>query len=662
MKNFSFSKRILLSALALLCVVLLVLSGLWILSRFDNKYSLNSNSTQEHITILPKNGVIYLVNGWELYPDRLLTPADFAGGAALPHYNTWSGEHAGLAPFHADGNPYGVATYRLLLQGEGLVTLYLQEPLCAARVFVNGVDMGGPGQVSVEDYRPLVRDTFYSFDATGETELIIQTANYSHYYGGIWYPPAVGDADSVARLTAGRLTVYGLLCFSTLALALFCAVLWLGERRRDDTVFHFGLLSLAFALRICYPFLRLWGVPSVGLAYALEDFCALLGIYCAVRVALHLFLPEHLPRVKRVVTVLTLGMCGVGVLVPLLLLPVFPSLTPWYGLLLTWYELLGGAVLLALALCGCALGIPHAAPLLAAAGANGACLLWGALTIGRFEPAMGLWPEEYGAFLMVLAFSWLMARRGWALAGENRRLTGRLREEVEEKTHHLTALLTERDKLMSELGHDLKSPLTALSNMAQIIRMGDIMLPDDQRSKLEDIEERCGTLAGRLRSIQELAKQTAAPLRSEPLSLNKFLTDFHRSNQPVIELTGPDFVRKLTPLPCTVLADREKLSRALENLVFNAADFTSPEGRITLTLEREDSWAIISLADDGCGIPAEDLPKVFHRSFTSRPDEGGQGLGLAITRAIILEHRGDITVDSTVGVGTVFTIRLPLAE
>lgn len=664
----------------MICTAFLSLSGLAILYRADNKYTAKTEMVQEHVTLLPVSGTAFLVDGWELYPDRLLTPGDFSDQTPSPRYTVWAGEYPNLALFHTDGNPYGAATYRLRLKGEGMMSLYLQEPLCAARVFVDGKDLGGPGSVGGADviggtdstdmahsasdgYRPLIRDTVYSFPVEGEAELIIQTANYSHYYAGLWFPPMVGSVDSVTHVAASRMIFYGILCFSSLSLALFCMVLWFGRKgRRDPAAFWFGLLCLTFALRMCYPFLRLWGIPFVRPLYALEDAAALCGIYCAVRISLYLFLADRWKRIQQAAATLSLGMCGVGVLVPLLVLPSFPSFMLWYGPLISSYQILASLFLIFAAACGCVLGKSYARPALMAVMVNGVCLLYGAVTVGRFEPAVGGWPEEYGTFCMVFSFAALMVSRSRAMAAENLRLTEHLQEEVDEKTRHLTKLLNERGQLMAELGHDMKSPLTALSNMAQIIRLNDIMLDEDTREKMQGIEDKCSVLADRLESIQELAGEAGTLPQMEPLSLNRFLADFYRSNQPVVELTGPDFLCELTPLPCTVMADSRKLTRALENLVFNAGEFTPPDGKIVLSLVREQNFALICVADTGCGIPGEALPRVFDRFYTTRADEGGQGLGLSITRAIVLEHGGEISVESTAGDGSTFVIRLPLVS
>lgn len=660
MKQTTLSKSVFQALLIITGTIVLTLSGLSVFIRYDNKYITKAALTQDNLAVIPENGYCALVDGWELYPDMLLSPADFSSGTPA-HYDTWTGEYPNLSLFHKDRNPYGTATWRLRLQGRGMVTLYLQEPLCAARVFVNGDCLGGPGNVSPENYTPLIRDTFFSFSLDGEAELIIQTANYSHYYGGIWYAPVIGTPDSVAHLIAFRMILYGLLFSSAFTLSLFCIVLWIRRRHPSDSItFYFGLLSLSFALRICYPFFRLTGLPSVRLLYALEDAAALSGIFFSLQIVVKLFLPEGLERLKKICRTLSLGMCGLVIIAPLFLFPAFPNLILWYGPFLSWYKLCMAGLCIGLTVYGCLMALPYRKTALAAVSAYGLCLLYGVLTIGYYEPFAGAFPEEYGAFCMVLAFAVLMAQRSRVMAEENRRLSLHLQEEVQQKTEYLQKLLSERGQLIAELGHDMKSPLTSLSNMAQIIRLNDLGLDEDTRRRMLHIEKQCDILSERLKSIQEIAAQASAPLQMEPILLNTFLADFYHNCRPIIELYGPNFLDHITPCPCRVMANQEQLFRALENLLYNAADFTPPDGKITLSLTADESFAVIVLSDTGCGIPEEELSDIFRRSYTTRGDQGGQGLGLAITHTIILEHAGQIEVTSKEGEGTAFTVRLPL--
>lgn len=660
MKQTILTKSAFQTILVIAGTLMFCLLGLSTVNSYDNKYITKAALTQDNICVIPEKGYCSLVDGWELYPDILLFPEDFSSGTQS-YYSTWAGEYPNLALFHENKNPYGLSTWRLHLQGSGNIMLYLQEPLCAARVYVNGICLGETGNVSSDHYAPLIKDTAYSFFLDGEAELIIQTANYSHYYGGIWYAPIIGDADSISHLIAFRMIIYGLLFFSSLTLSLFCIVLW--ERRENShktVTFYFGMLSLSFALRICYPFLRLFGVPLVRTLYAIEDAAAVSGIYFSIQIALLLFLPDGFKRLKKTLHILSLGVCGIVVIAPIFIFPVIPGLVLWYGPFISWYKVVMAFFLISLTVYGGFMGLLHSGTVLIAAAANGICLFYSVLTIGYFEPFIGAYPEEYGTFCMVIAFAVLMVRRNRDMVKENIKLNLHLQEEVEEKTEHLHKLLMERGQLIAELGHDMKSPLTSLSNMAQIIRLNDIMLDEDTRKRMSHIEEQCNILSERLKSIQEIAAHTSSPAKMEPMLLNTFLSDFYHNCRPIIELYGPNFLKNITSRPCHIMANREQLFRALENLLYNAADFTPPAGQITLSLTADETFAYITVSDTGCGIPEKDLPNIFHRSYTTRSDKGGQGLGLAITNAIILEHAGQIEAASKEGKGTTFTIRLPL--
>ncbi|MDE6600859.1 MAG: HAMP domain-containing histidine kinase [Lachnospiraceae bacterium] len=666
MKRTLLTRAVFQTILIIAGTIILSLLGLSALTQYDNKYITKAVLTQDNFCVIPEKGYCSLVDGWEFYPDKLLSPEDFSK-EAQPYYSTWAGEYANLALFHDDKNPYGTATWRLHLLGTGNVLLYLQEPLCAARVYLDGLCLGEIGDVSSDnytpggDYSPLIKDTAYSFSLDGEAELIIQTSNYSHYYGGIWFAPVIGNADSVALLIAARMLIYGLLFFSSLTLSLFCIVLWEHKENGAKAVtFYFGLLSLSFAVRICYPFLRLFGVPFVRTLFAAEDAAAISGIYFSIQIALLLFLPDGLNRVKKILRILSLGVCGIVVITPLFVFPAAPGLILWYGPFISWYKAIMALLLISLTVHGALMEFLHVKVILAAAIANGICLFYSVLSIGTYEPFAGAYPEEYGAFCMVLAFAVLMVRRSREMTTENKKLNLHLQEEVEEKTKHLRNLLAERGQLIAELGHDMKSPLTSLSNMAQIIRLNDIMLDEDTHRRMLHIEEQCNLLSERLKSIQEIAAQTSSPVRMEPMLLNTFLLDFYHNCRPIIELYGTNFLKNITPHPCHIMGNAEQLFRALENLLYNAADFTPPDGTVTLSLTTDADFAYIAVSDTGCGIPKKDLPNIFRRSYTTRSDKGGQGLGLAITRTIVLEHGGQIEAASKEGGGTTFTISIPV--
>jgi signal transduction histidine kinase len=112
--------------------------------------------------------------------------------------------------------------------------------------------------------------------------------------------------------------------------------------------------------------------------------------------------------------------------------------------------------------------------------------------------------------------------------------------------------------------------------------------------------------------------------------------------------------------------DPEQLDRVITNLLSNAVKYTPPGGSVTLAVGREDSHAVLSVADTGMGIPEEEQGSLFTRFFrASNAVERaipGSGLGLSIVRTIVTNHRGQVDLTSALGVGTTVTVRIPLAK
>ena len=161
--------------------------------------------------------------------------------------------------------------------------MLIPEVFSACAVYVNGEQTASSGSVS--PYRPYIKDLVFSFEINGDAEILIQTANYSHYYSGVTYPPAIGSSEAVSRLITVRMLFYGLLVFTSLALALFAAVIWFGTRkgRASGENFWLGILGLSFSLRLCYPFIHMLGISGGNPAYVLENTMASLGLFCIAR-------------------------------------------------------------------------------------------------------------------------------------------------------------------------------------------------------------------------------------------------------------------------------------------------------------------------------------------------------------------------------------------
>lgn len=625
------------------------------LFRFDNKYTAALPGGYGYNVLQNPEEAAFLVDGWEYYPGELLTPAELA--SRQPEHHTYIGEHLNFSAHLM--SPYGAATYRLRLQNPGepaQLSLYLPELLSAGRVYVDGVLTGEQGSLS--PYRPHVTDGVYSFTAGSSAEIVVQCANYTHYYSGMTYPPAVGTPAAISRMITGRMMVYGALCFGSLAIALSNLALWLFGREKLNR--RLGLLCLAFALRMCYPFLRGLGAASIRPLYALEDFCGSAVLLLAILLAGELSGCAAEKHHRKLAVPIAAGFSAASAIFPLFILPYAPVFINAYGYLLFAWKLIAGAYLIFLSLRGLWADRILSRYLLCAAGLYGLSAIMAAVSVNFFEPIRGAWPEEYGGFVLVLGFAALMVHRGVRLAAENRRWNLRLQEEVDRKTASLQTLLMERRELLANIIHDIKNPLTAVRSYADLVRQGGVALDEETTGYLNALSERVMAVEERIDMLQGFSRGERAMFRPQTICLNDFLTEFYEDNQPDMELSGQSFRLELPKEALSVSGDRDRLRSALENLCYNALSFTPPAGSVTLSLEREEGRAAITVTDTGTGIPPGNIPRIFDRGFTDRPDGSGEGLGLFIVRTTALEHGGTVDVRSAPGEGAAFTLRLPL--
>jgi signal transduction histidine kinase len=161
------------------------------------------------------------------------------------------------------------------------------------------------------------------------------------------------------------------------------------------------------------------------------------------------------------------------------------------------------------------------------------------------------------------------------------------------------------------------------------------------------------------------ADANQAEIQLTAVCLNDIIDIIKEQFKPMAEMKGLQLTVD-SKEQLELIADRDRLHQLLVILVDNAVKYTFPPGQITLSCYRQSNNIVIRVEDTGCGIPPEDLPRVFDRFFRgdkSRSREtGGTGLGLAIAEWIVERHGGKLKVDSQVGIGTQFTIILPIRK
>ncbi len=222
-----------------------------------------------------------------------------------------------------------------------------------------------------------------------------------------------------------------------------------------------------------------------------------------------------------------------------------------------------------------------------------------------------------------------------------------------------------QQRFVASASHELRAPLTAVQANLELLRTRHSSMSDGDRSRAVDESYtetvRMSRLVG---DLLLLARADAGvPLRSERIEIDRILLDVLFEMRHVSADRSVDIGRFE---PAMVSGDPDRLRQVLVILLDNALKYTLPQGTVTVSLHRSDAHVEIVVDDDGIGISADDLPRVFERFYRADPARsrasGGSGLGLSIAQWIAGEHRGTLVLSSTLGEGTTATVRLPLAS
>lgn len=668
MKKYNILK----GTLIVLIVSLLAITGLNLLYKYDNKYTYKSIRASNGILTIDndtftKGQLVFLIDDWEFYNHKIFKPNDFTEQDIKPEY-VFIGQYPDFSMRKGNQSPYGNATYRMRIKNEGkdkLLSLELPEIFSASEVWINGEMVSKLGDVGTEKYRPKIKNSVVSFIAKKNTEIIINVSNFSHYYSGLYYPPALGETKDISNMMFYRLLFYSIICFTTFAIAIFSLSVWFLSNK-SKIYLYFGCMCVFFAIHVSYPFVHLLGLPLVSFTYAVEDLSYFMVVLCIICINGSISKIEENKVYRFLILPLRITMSIISIVIPIILLPYDMYFVNIYGKLIDIYKYIVFIYILMSSLVSiykktCSEHISSYI-LVSVNTVFGISILFDAVTSNRFEPIFTGWQTEYCGFVIVILFSVMMINRNRIIIKENEKLTRNLEHEVEVRTNELTTLLNERKRFLADVAHDLKAPVSAIQAFIDLIKVGNIHVDEETRTYLYAINQKSNEVQNRVRSLQEFTSQDKSIGISEKICLNNFIKEIYENNLPDTQACGVNFETYVLEKKIYAKINKEMLTRAFENLIYNALTFTPFDGKIILSMDKEDGFAIIKISDNGKGIPPENIPKVFDRFFTERDNNEpkGQGLGLYIVKSIIREHGGEIFVDSELGKGTVFTIKLSL--
>lgn len=230
-------------------------------------------------------------------------------------------------------------------------------------------------------------------------------------------------------------------------------------------------------------------------------------------------------------------------------------------------------------------------------------------------------------------------------------------------------LLSEVEQLKTNfigmMSHDLKTPLARIQGMTEVISADHTPLSSHQREALDMIKQSAEDLLKFISTILNYAKieSQGIELHLQSKDINQILQDVVKKHEFLAKVKHIQMITEFEPL-FSLKVDPELLRQVFSNLVENAIKYSPENSKVLITSEEVDGKIVVQVADQGIGIPADELPNVFMKFFRSKNAKAspikGSGLGLYLAKYFVELHQGSILAESAAGQGSTFTVELPI--
>ena len=246
---------------------------------------------------------------------------------------------------------------------------------------------------------------------------------------------------------------------------------------------------------------------------------------------------------------------------------------------------------------------------------------------------------------------------------------GDLADNINTMASEISAADKMKNDFISTISHELRTPLTSIKGWGETLTLGNQDNVDELTKKgLQVIVKEAGRLEGFVEELLDFSR-----LQSGRMQLRLSKTDILAELEETLFTFRERAIREgyevrysVPEIPSVADADANRLKQVFMNILDNALKYSRPGSKIFVKAEfikKDDKEFVqIAVADQGCGISAEDLPHVKEKFYKANMSVRGSGIGLAVTNEIVNLHKGTLDVDSVEGKGTLVTIRLPLCQ
>lgn len=595
---------------------------------------------------------------WLFYADKLLTPDELA--AAEPSAAEFVRLPEGLQRRTVDGGriaAVGYGTLRLRIRlpenTNGLVGIKIMNIKTSHRLFANGIEIGRGGKPGTDERTAVARNIPYAgyfHVAGGYADIVLQTANFSYYLGGVTHPIYFGMHERIMRLEHFYETEELTVAAGFMLTGIYLLVLFL-MRRQERAWLFFGLYAMLCGALILTQGEKILGdaLPSDSYEWFIKcQFILSFLAYGSFMLYVHLSAPGMLSdwAIRTYVGLIAVG-TAIALTVPLVLFSRYYWTVFAAGLIGIVYMLYASV----------RFGIRR--------GSRTGYIVLGVISLLILYAPIGTDAFGLGNLSALLPPAMLIA-----FLAQVFQLSGKIAEAFstnERLTQRLLAQANIREEFLAHTAHEMRTPLHSMITLSQSLVDGAAgALNDRQTRNLQLIVSTGRRTAGLIHDILDLSH-----LRHGGLKLDRRAVALDQAARHAVEThrplaSGKD-LRFVTDIPDSLPAadvDEDRLGQILSNLLSNAIKFTV-RGEIRLHAEQAGDWLRVSVSDSGIGIAQEKLTAIFTQYV--QVDEsvdwayGGTGLGLTITRRLVELHGGTISAVSEPGRGSVFAFTLPIA-
>ncbi len=659
-----------------------------------------------------KQGMNFLESGWQFYPNQLLIPGDFKenspsflndlprhDASSLPHFsnvtitsNGWNNMGSLATPNistmrASDVSKYGYGTYRIVIRvssAERLVSIDFPEINQSSKIWINGDLIRSEGFVSVSSKTSIVQEASLNLKAqpssTGIIEIVIMCSNYASPNGGIAWIPAIGNTAQIDNLNlVSKMWITSV--FTMLIMIIITGFYLSFTFENKNKYFYFILIiSMSLAYEYCdkafNSFPGNWNRLLQTSFYLLMTLVATLYfaalfpkerdsffdrlnnwdvhvIFSLISVLLIVFWlhPEYLYDMKTI-----------------FIYSLFVAIVNLYNLIRVFYTSIRNPQY----------------PWFHQMSAITALVIFSTMQV-RSQMIYLIPLHSIGIMLMIISAAIYFTIRYVKNYTKVSRFTIELEEAVQEKTRNIARVNAEllsanqklleneeaRKKMMSNVSHDLRTPITAIRGYIELLLNAGCKISEETHATyLSNMHTRSLQMEQMIDDLVQLTRLESGgiSLNTQELSMYEVIENLFELYQAECKNTGKSIALELPENDSLdVIGDPNNLIRVLDNLIVNAMRYTYDNGNIKIRAYREmltdgKEYIHIIVSDDGCGIPASETAYVFDRFFratNSASQKNGSGLGLAIVKSIVEKHGGKVWVESEEKHGSSFHVTIP---